>query len=299
MKKALVVIAISGLFSVGVEPSQAFPIDVVITADNAYGFGFGTVASMTNYFGGIRNVTAGEIFSGPPVLVTSSPMFPYTLPTVGPERYSINVSSADYVYIVTWSDKAVFQGVLAGFQLQNGPLVSGNAWEVFATGLNRDSDVATDTLTITDLPLINAQITLANNNAGGVGTTSIGWVDQLGLLPNNLLGSGALALGGFNVSGGLGLSIPGSPVQGISATAQWMWYNEDPANIANPFQAGPEGADGHREFLIFRTRISDVVNVPEPSTFWLLGAGILGALLCKKPTREKRGQILDYHIGIA
>ena len=54
-----------------------------------------------------------------------------------------------------------------------------------------------------------------------------------------------------------------------------MWYNEDPGSIANPFSAGPEGPDGHNEFLIFRLPVS---HVPEPSSIALLLVGAAGLL---------------------
>ena len=56
-------------------------------------------------------------------------------------------------------------------------------------------------------------------------------------------------------------------VQGIDLSAQWMWYNEDPATISNPFLAGPEGSDGHHEFLIFRIPVR---NIPAPGASALL-----------------------------
>ncbi|HUT37356.1 MAG TPA: PEP-CTERM sorting domain-containing protein [Planctomycetota bacterium] len=253
----------------------AVQIDVVITVDNAYGFGFGDANGIATYFGGIRNVLAGEIFSGPPGLVTAPPPSPYTIPGVGPERYQLNLASLDdYVYIVTWSDESTYQGALAGFQLPSGPLLSGaGTWRVFATGDDRDSDIEVDTLTAADLPFINTQIATANANAGDPLTTSVGWVDEFGLLPTANLGAGALALGDFNVAGsfyGLG------PIQGISSASRWMWYNEDPASIPDPFAFGPEGQDGHKEFLIFRTQIGQVLEgqVPEPATATLVLAGL-------------------------
>jgi len=49
--------------------AHAVSVTGVVTADNAYGFGFGNVNGMTNYFGGIRNTSAGQIFSGAPECV--------------------------------------------------------------------------------------------------------------------------------------------------------------------------------------------------------------------------------------
>lgn len=265
-------------------PVWALQIDVVVTVDNAYGFGFGDANSITTYFGGIRNVLAGEIFNGPPGLVVGQPLFPYTIPNVGPERYQLSaVTLADYVYIVAWSDDAAFQGVMAGFQLPNGPLLSGTGWEVFATGLDRDSNVAGDTLldVAADLLLINAQIAVANANGGLAATTSVGWVDENGLLPNATLGAGELAIGPLNTANAL--FVAHSAIQGVSGQSRWMWYNEDPTNIANPFQFGLEGPDGHKEFLIFRIRVGNVI--PEPTSLTLLAFG-LGAAAWRRKRRR-------------
>jgi len=271
MKRVLALACVLALAA----PAWAVMVDVVITVDNAYGFGFGDANGITTYFGGIRNVTAGEIFNGPPVLFTGPSTPPYTNPGVGPELYQLNLPSlSDYAYLVAWSDESTFQGALAGFQLPNGPLLSGTGtWQVFATGRDRDSNIEGDTLTAADVAtLINPQILLANANAGGPGT-SIGWVDEFGMLPNNTPGLGALALGDFNTPPGFqGIWT----VQGISSASRWMWYNEDPASISNPFVYGPEGPDGHKEFLIFRTQIGQVLEgqVPEPATATLVLAGL-------------------------
>src|SRR5262249_1152337 len=57
------------LFDLGVVPdhqvTRAPPTDiaVVITADNAYAFGYGSQDEMSNYFGGVANLLASEIFA--------------------------------------------------------------------------------------------------------------------------------------------------------------------------------------------------------------------------------------------
>lgn len=269
----------------------AVQVDVVITVDNAYGFGFGDATQMTTYFGGIRNVTAAEIFSGPPVAFVGPSVPPYTNPGVGPELYQLTLPSlTDYVYLLAWSDKATYQGALAGFQLPSGPLLSGTGtWQVFATGINRNSYTEGDTLTAADLPLINAQIAIANAEAGGAGT-SIGWVNEFGMLPSNNPGVGALALGDYNDFPGF-QGVNTWIIQGISPNSRWMWYNEDPINIPNPFQYGPEGQDGHQEFLIFRTQIGHVLQeqIPEPATVTIVVAGLaLAALRRRRATANRR-----------
>jgi len=269
------------LLGVAGAPAAAIDVNGVITVDNAYGFGFGDASGMTTstYFGGIRNTTAADITNGLPVLYTAGTANAgngYTNAGVGPELYDLSgVPASDYMYIVGWSDDAQLQGAIASFTVGSQTVSTnpGEGWEVFATGRDRDSGVASDTLTnsATDIALINSMIALANVNGGGAGT-SIGWVDENGLLPDGSTGSGALVFGDDN-TGGAGGTHPFGSINGIEDSAQWMWYNEDPSSITNPFSAGPEGADGHHEFLIFRI---PVANIPAPG----VGALLMLAPLC-------------------
>lgn len=260
-------------------PALAVDVDGVITVDNAYGFGFGSMTGMTtsSYFGGIRNTSAGEITNGLPVLYNAGDANAgngYTNTGVGPEAYDLNgLPASDYLYLITWSDDSQLQGAIGALTvgITTVGTVPATGWQVFATGIDRDSNLASDTLTnsAADISLINQQIALANANAGGAGT-SRGWVDENGLLPNGSPGSGALVFGDDN-TGGSGGTHPFGVINGIPSTAQWMWYNEDPATISNPFAAGPEGPDGHNEFLIFRIPVE---NVPEPTSAVLLLSGV-------------------------
>lgn len=258
-------------------------VDGVITVDNAYGFGFGSATGMTtsSYYGGIRNVLAAEITNGLPVLYTAGTANAgngYRNIGVGPELYDLNaIPASDYMYLVAWSDDTSYQGAIASFTVGSTTISTnpGVGWEVYATGIDRDSNIAGDTLTnsAADIALINSQIVLANSMGGGAGT-SVGWVDEAGLLPDGSTGSGALVFGDDN-TGGVGGTHPFGAINGIDSTGQWMWYNEDPSTIANPFLAGPEGSDGHHEFLIFRI---PVAAIPSPSTASLLALTSLGAM---------------------
>ena len=257
--------------------SSALAVDVdgVITVDNAYGFGFGDVTGMTtsSYFGGIRNTNAAEITNGLPVLYTAGTANfsnGYTNTGVGPEAYDLNgLPASDYMYLMGWSDDTTLQGAIASFTVGSTTVgtVPGVGWEVFATGRDLDSNVPGDTLTnsAADIALINSQIALANANAGGPGT-SVGWVNEAGLLPDGSAGSGALVFGDMN-DGLPGGTHPFGVINGVAPTSQWMWYNEDPGTITNPFSAGPEGPDGHNEFLIFRI---PVAAIPSPGTSTLM-----------------------------
>lgn len=274
------------LLGVAGAPAAAIDVNGVITVDNAYGFGFGDSSGMTTstYFGGIRNTSAADITNGLPVLYTAGTANAgngYTNVGVGPELYDLSgVPASDYMYIVGWSDDAQLQGAIASFTVGSQTVSTnpGEGWEVFATGRDRDSGIASDTLTnsATDIALINSMIALANVNGGGAGT-SIGWVDENGLLPDGSTGSGALVFGDDN-TGGAGGTHPFGSINGIEDSAQWMWYNEDPSTISNPFAAGPEGTDGHHEFLIFRIPVS---NIPAPGA----GALLLLAPLCASRRR--------------
>lgn len=80
-------------------------INVYITVDNGYAFGFGNVNGINaaQFYGGIDNCYPQSVF-GPTCYVFVPPDNPGTDP--GPEIYNLNVDNpADvYIYIVAWSD---------------------------------------------------------------------------------------------------------------------------------------------------------------------------------------------------
>src|SRR5438552_3495397 len=59
----------------------AAQIDATVTADNAYGFGFGSPTTLANDFGSVESFTAAQIFNCPV--------------GVGPELYNVSVSLCD------------------------------------------------------------------------------------------------------------------------------------------------------------------------------------------------------------
>jgi hypothetical protein len=85
-------------------PDLPSEVNVIITADNAYGFGYGTISALQSYFGGVENPDADDIFDCP---VGN-----------GPEEYVVPAEDANlggYLYIIGYADKAVTQGVIAKF----------------------------------------------------------------------------------------------------------------------------------------------------------------------------------------
>lgn len=209
-------------------PGASAQVNVTITADNAYSFGYGSATAIGTLYGGVYNGTAGDIFSC----------------SGGPETY-LNVPSPanSYLYIVAHSDNNNTQGVLGQFvpaANPNGTVVytGTSAWQVFATG----TDI---TPTLND---INAKIVLANGNNGGAGSSK-GWVG----VANNPSGTiGALALGEPNTPGG---TFPQVCTTAINSAARWMWYNPSPSTISNPFSGNVAG-----EYLIFRLPVEQVTK---------------------------------------
>jgi hypothetical protein len=218
-------------------------VDVVITADNAYGFGYGDADALFNYFGGVENPSEGSIFDCPV--------------GHGSEAYTVPAASANagnYLYIVGYSDKSVTQGVIAQFFRQGAqPVYTGNgAWQACATGQNFNVGTGGPTL-----EAINHRIGVCNANAGDPTTSSVGWVDTT-LGPN-----GAVAFGEDNTTDRAAIT-PGNEFRiacGIDIGARWMWYQWDPTGAQDPF-IWPGGAQSvAKEFIIFRLGAE---HVPQP-----------------------------------
>jgi cysteine-rich repeat protein len=210
-------------------------IDVAITSDNAYLFGYGDSNAFASSFGGVINTTSGEIFFCPP---SAGGVETYTIPSPAAD---------DYIYVVAWSDDSVSQGLIAQFDGGlNLKAYSGQGdWEVCATGIDFDSSSPPITGGASS---INSQITLCNAGTGSPVTTSAGWVGLSGGTAGNLV------YGEDNTSGGTF-----SALSCMDTQARWMWFNADPVNIANPFTADP-GTSGHKEYLIFRLPMSAVLS---------------------------------------
>jgi|GEM_PF-2827847 hypothetical protein len=210
-------------------------VTVNITADNAYVFGFGDANGITQLETALENCTAGEIYNC----------------VGGAETYTVNnVNLNSYIYIIAWSDEATYQGVLAQFTDGTDTIFTSSTtpWEVFATGIDFDP-VCSGGINSPSLNNINAQIALANSRNGGA-NSSVTWVNLSGA--GN--GVGRIA---FDPSGNVANTpFPPAAVCGIKSSAQWMWYNPDPANITKPFITSASypyfPSSLSREYYIFR-----------------------------------------------
>jgi len=236
---------------VGMIPDTALPpplpatdIDVVLTADNAYAFGYGTEDEMLNYFGGVTATLASQIFNCGD----------------GPESYLVPADDvAEYLYIVAYGDNATTQGVIGQFRrVSDQPdgtdgdvLYTGDEdFEVCATGVDYGSGDPPPTQEV-----INEQIALCNAGMTDPTTTSGGWVDVMGT------DIGALAVGETNETPYAGGPQPGNEFPLVCQSlvdpeARWMWFNWDPNTIMWPMQSPfiyPGGAGNPmHDFMIFR-----------------------------------------------
>lgn len=227
-------------------PAVSGPVDVVITADNAYSFGYGTNAAITNFTQGQRAQTAGQIFNCPI--------------GEGPEVYTIPEQDAPpgaYLYIVTWDDLAVTQGVLGQFTRDHGTIYTGDSrFEVCATGL--DYSTGPDALVGPSQAIINAEIAKCNAGTGAAATTSKGWVNTVG--PVTPGATGALAVGEMNdaATGTFPITCqPTATTKGIVSTAHWMWYDPQDGQGGDAFHS--TGSNRFKAFLIFRLGVDDII----------------------------------------
>ena len=216
-------------------PDLDTDVNVIITADNAYGFGYGTGTTVLNYFGGVENPRSQDIFSCPVGM--------------GPESYVVPAGSAnegEFLYVIAYADKSTTQGVIAKFFREGAQAVfTGNGnWQVCATGQDRDPGDGGPTI-----DEINAELT--NCNAGGTSldTTSGGWVGVTASPRGNVVF-------GEDNSTDRGTPMPGNEFLiacEIDAEARWMWYEwETDRNSGSPFMWPGGTANVTKDFLIFR-----------------------------------------------
>ncbi|MGD1019725.1 MAG: hypothetical protein ABSA12_10460 [Verrucomicrobiia bacterium] len=239
-------------------------INVYITVDNGYAFGFGNVNGINaaQFYGGIDNCYPQSVF-GPTCYVFVPPDNPGTDP--GPEIYNLNVDNpADvYIYIVAWSDDGGYQGTVASFTDPNtGVTVTTSPswpWQVFATGTNITPNCSGSGSHGPTLAAINSEIAMANASAGPPGSSSVGWVGNNGWVGGVSYAPGSLDNGRLDFSDQFnGNRYPVAVPSCIGSNALWMEYNPEPTNATcNPFIWGSTEdynttPNFLREYLIYR-----------------------------------------------
>lgn len=232
---------------VDAEEIASGPVHVVITADNAYSFGYGDANGITHFTQGRRATVAGQIFNCPI--------------GEGPESYEIPEGDApvgSYLYIVTWDDLSVTQGVIGQFARDTGTVLTGDArFEVCATGLNYAS--GPDATVGPNQAVINAEIARCNAGTGADTTTSKGWVNANGSVTPGSIGK--LAVGETNEDAGGTFPIvcqPTATTEGVLPAAQWMWYDPLDGQSGDAFHSN--GTNRFKAFLIFRLAADTIIN---------------------------------------
>ncbi|MCB2205247.1 T9SS type A sorting domain-containing protein [bacterium] len=238
---------------------------VTITSDNAYRFGFGDA------HGVIPAKVSDAVFSGSASDIYGSTVWDvrehggalpprYSSPRYGPERYTLDGSfDGKYIYIAAWSDNGVWQGTIAllkdnraSVSYATGP---SSAWEVYATGRNKDS-YRREWPTVSEM---NTDIALANAKSGSA-PGSIGWVNTSGCVDGNGGCRGIL----LHCEEFTQARFSGSP--GLRKTfgdAQFMWYrNPDYPDGSCSVATIPDSTSG--EYLIFRVGPLDSLLPPPP-----------------------------------
>lgn len=138
----------------------------------------------------------------------------------GEDLPPIEITPECYLYIVAWSDDAVYQGLIGSFTGAITIHTGDSRWRVLPTGINKDNNQFPTSVEI------NSAIAAAQPSD---------WKVPFNGAPNG------------------GPPWPWS-IQGVSTQAQWMWYDsgKDP-NAKYPVSPYvPFNAFNHDEFLIFR-----------------------------------------------
>ncbi len=226
------------------QPVVGGDVHVVLTADNAYAFGWGDVNQVTSLKGRPPTSSAGDIFNCPI--------------GTGPEAYDVPGAEAPadgYLYVVTWADDSTTQGLIGQFERGGTPLYTGDtAWETCATGLPYDPS-GSGTMNGPTQAVVNAQIAMCNDGTISKSTGSGGWVGTAGAVTAGAVGK--LAVGEDNTTGGdfpVVCQMDATGKKGVDTGARWMWYQ--PPGVTNPFIA--TGSNSTRAFLIFRLKSAAV-----------------------------------------
>jgi hypothetical protein len=226
-------------------PDLPSEVNVIITADNAYGFGYGTKTQLANYFGGVENPDSDDIF-GCPV-------------GQGPEQYVVPAADANaggFLYIVGYADRSTTQGVIAKFFREGAQAVftGAGSWEACATGEDYDPGSGGP-----DVATINEYIVKCNAGELDPATSSVGWVNAASTA------NGKVAFGEDN-STTRDRPMPGNEFLvacDIDAAARWMWFDWEPnRTTGSPFM-WPGGDDNVvKDFVIFRLGADHIPRKP-------------------------------------
>lgn len=250
-------------------------VHVVITADNAYGFGYGTSSQLNRYFEGVEDGSDAIFVCSDPCErdddcgagIECDIFGTCNADRWGPETYVVpgsDTSTGDYLYIITWSDEAVTQGLIAQFKATNGapPVYTGVSpdWRVCATGHDYDPGSGGPSLDV-----INQYIAECNKGAAGT-TYSKGWV---GTAPNEA--NQALVVldpadeedHNFHILCGRNPS-EADMGDAIDPPARWIWFDDDVTDDLTAFKSPadaehPKYEDPRGDFLIFRLPLAVVV----------------------------------------
>jgi hypothetical protein len=226
-------------------PDLPSEVNVLITADNAYGFGYGTKNELANYFGGVENPDSGDIFDCPV--------------GEGPEAYVVPAEDANiggFLYIVGYADKSTTQGVIAKFFREGAkPVYTGTgSWQACATGEDYDPGSGGP-----DLATINEYIVKCNSGELDPETSSGGWVST------KSTAGGRLVFGEDN-STTRDDPQPGNEflvVCDIEPSAKWMWFDWVPERESGSPFMWPGGSDNTtKDFVIFRLGADQVPQKP-------------------------------------
>lgn len=226
-------------------PDLPSEVNVIITADNAYGFGYGTKTKLANYFGGVENRESGDIFDCP---VGN-----------GPEQYVVPAEDANaggYLYIIGYADKSTTQGVIAKFFREGAqPVYTGTSkWEVCATGEDYDPGSGGPSRVT-----IDEYIEKCNGAELDPKNSSVGWVNATGT------DHGKVAIGEDN-STTRDAPTPGNEFLvacDIEPSARWMWFDWLAARKeGSPFIWPGDGANPTKDFLIFRLGADQIPSKP-------------------------------------
>lgn len=253
------------------------PVDVIATADNAYGFGWGDENATTTYIANPPAALAGDIFNCPVGGPARKGAALDPGATAGPEAYTVPADDAPpgaYLYLVAWADMSTTQGVIGQFKREGGSAVYTGAgeWQACATGIPYDTS-NDSTKNGPTQEVVNAQIAICNAGSGSASTTSAGWVGPSGAIAGTPGAVGNVVFGQDNsdtsdMRGTPGHDFPptcGEPSWkdpdngGIDPAARWMWY-APPGSSADAFEA--TGTNDTRTFLIFRLPAKAVQGPP-------------------------------------